>query len=176
MRTLVLIGGGHSHAIVLRLLELLPDVRLVLITNVTHAPYSGMLPGHLSGFYSFADCHIDLQMLAKFAQAEFILDEVIGLDLQQQQVLCGQHSPIDFDWLSIDIGSTPATMSIPGVKEYAVSFGCLARVFTAIDRSTCIDRDCGWWGWGRGAGFEFAESTPGKCRDPFGTSSARTDE
>jgi selenide, water dikinase len=123
MKTLVLVGGGHSHAITLRLLGLqpLPDVRLILISDVTHAPYSGMLPGHLGGFYSFADCHIDLRALAKFAQAEFVLDAAIGLDLQTNQVLCRQHEPIDFDWLSIDIGSTPATMNIPGVKEYAIA-------------------------------------------------------
>jgi selenide, water dikinase len=123
MKTLVLIGGGHSHAITLRFLGLqpLPDVRLILISDVTHTPYSGMLPGHLGGFYSFTDCHIDLRALAEFAQAEFILDAAIGLDLQTNQVLCQQHQPIDFDWLSIDIGSTPATMNIPGVQEYAIA-------------------------------------------------------
>jgi selenide, water dikinase len=123
MKTLLLIGGGHSHAIALRLLGLQPlsDVRLILISDVTHAPYSGMLPGHLAGFYSFADCHIDLRALAKFAQAEFVLDAAIGLDLSTNQVFCRQREPVDFDWLSIDIGSTPATMNIPGVKEYAIA-------------------------------------------------------
>ena len=123
MKTLVLIGGGHSHAITLRLLgrQPLPEVRLILISDVAHAPYSGMLPGHLAGFYSFAECHIDLRALARLAQAEFILDTAIRLNLKTNQVLCGQHEPIDFDWLSIDIGSTPATMDIPGVQEYAIA-------------------------------------------------------
>jgi selenide, water dikinase len=123
MKNLVLIGGGHSHAIALRLLGLqpLPNVRLILISDVTHAPYSGMLPGHLGGFYSFADCHINLRALAQFAQAEFVLDAAIELDLKNNRVLCRQHQPIDFDWLSIDIGSTPATMNIPGVQEYAIA-------------------------------------------------------
>jgi selenide, water dikinase len=123
MKTLLLIGGGHSHAIALRLLGLQPlsDVRLILISDVAHAPYSGMLPGHVGGFYSFADCHIDLRALAKFTQAEFVLDEAIGLDLKTNQVFCRQREPVDFDWLSINIGSTPATMNIPGVKEYAIA-------------------------------------------------------
>ncbi|MFO0213414.1 MAG: FAD-dependent oxidoreductase, partial [Pseudanabaena sp.] len=46
MKNLVLIGGGHSHAIALRLLGIYPlatDIRLTLITDVANAPYSGML-------------------------------------------------------------------------------------------------------------------------------------
>jgi selenide, water dikinase len=121
--SLVLIGGGHSHVIALRLwgMQPLPGVRLTLISDVAYAPYSGMLPGHLGGFYRFADCHIDLQALAQFAQAEFILDAAIGLDLTKNQVQCYQHEPLDFNWLSIDIGSTPATTNISGAQEYAIA-------------------------------------------------------
>ncbi|MEW6499666.1 MAG: FAD-dependent oxidoreductase, partial [Cyanobacteriota bacterium] len=64
---LVLIGGGHSHAIVLQLLGIkpLPGVRLTLIANTPHAPYSGMLPGYVAGFYKFDECHINLRKLAQ---------------------------------------------------------------------------------------------------------------
>jgi len=60
MKNLVLIGGGHSHAIALRLFGIYPlatDIRLTLITDVANAPYSGMLPGHILGYYSFQECH-----------------------------------------------------------------------------------------------------------------------
>ncbi len=123
MKTLVLIGGGHSHAIALRAWGMRPiiDVHLILISDTAHAPYSGMLPGHLGGIYSFDECHIDLQKLAKFANAQLILDSAIGLDLPNKRVLCDRHIPINFDYLSIDIGSTPATNHIPGVNEYAIA-------------------------------------------------------
>lgn len=121
-KDLVLIGGGHSHAIALRALGMnpLPGVRLTLITDVMHTPYSGMLPGYVAGLYDFDTCHIDLQPLAKFAGARLIHDRAIALDLQTNQIHCAHHPPIRFDWLSLDIGSTPAADTVPGAKDYAI--------------------------------------------------------
>ena len=123
MPNLVLIGGGHSHAIALKLFGLnpIPGVSLTLISDVEQTPYSGMLPGHVAGFYSYAETHIDLAALAKFAQAKLCIDQAIRLDLEQNQVICQNHPPISFDYLSIDIGSTPATISVPGAKKYAIA-------------------------------------------------------
>ena len=122
MKDLVLIGGGHSHAIVLKLLAIKPlsEVRLTLVTDTIKTPYSGMLPGHIAGFYSYDETHIDLRRLASFAKAELHLDRAIGLDLANNKVLCQKNTPIAFDYLSIDIGSTPATISVPGASKYAI--------------------------------------------------------
>jgi len=35
----------------------LPGVRLTLITEASDTAYSGMLPGHIAGFYSHEECH-----------------------------------------------------------------------------------------------------------------------
>ena len=117
---LVLIGGGHSHAIALRLwgLNPLPDVELTLISDVEQTPYSGMLPGHVAGFYSYAETHIDLNKLAAFAGAKLIIDRAIDLDLEQNLVICESNRQVEFDYLSFDIGSTPQAIDIPGAKEY----------------------------------------------------------
>ncbi|WP_413165053.1 selenide, water dikinase SelD [Capilliphycus salinus ALCB114379] len=122
VKDLVLIGGGHSHAIVLKKFGMNPiaGVRLTLITDVSHTPYSGMLPGYVAGLYDFDECHIDLRPLTQFSQARMILDRAIGLDLEKNQVLCQNHPPISFDILSIDIGSTPATLSVPGATEHSI--------------------------------------------------------
>ncbi|KAM3096844.1 FAD-dependent oxidoreductase [Phormidesmis sp. 146-12] len=118
LKNLVLVGGGHSHAIALRLFGLnpLPGVRLTLISEASDTPYSGMLPGQIAGFYTHEDCHIDLRSLTQFAQAEFLIDQAVGLDLENQQVLCKNQAPVAFDWVSIDVGSTP---KLPAIIESA---------------------------------------------------------
>ncbi|WP_333223554.1 FAD-dependent oxidoreductase [Microcoleus sp. BR0-C5] len=123
MKDLVLIGGGHSHAIVLKMFGIkpLPGVRLTLISDVLHAPYSGMLPGHVAGFYDYDECHIDLRSLAEFAGCQILIDRAIAIDLNKNLVICQTCPPINFDVLSVDIGSTPATLSVPGAAEYAIA-------------------------------------------------------
>ncbi len=122
VKDLVLVGGGHTHAIALRMFGMkpLPGVRLTLITDTSHTPYSGMLPGHVAGFYDFDDCHIDLRRLAQFAQAQLYLDRAVGLDLENKKVICANHPPVAYDVLSIDIGSTPAAVDVPGAAEFAI--------------------------------------------------------
>ncbi|MEG4492393.1 FAD-dependent oxidoreductase [Microcoleus sp. D3_18_C4] len=123
MKDLVLIGGGHSHAIVLKMFGIkpLPGVRLTLISDVLHAPYSGMLPGHVAGFYDYDQCHIDLRSLAEFAGCQIVVDRAIAIDLNKNLVICQTCPPVNFDVLSVDIGSTPATLSVPGAAEYAIA-------------------------------------------------------
>ena len=122
IKDIVLVGGGHTHAIALRMLGMkpLPGLRITLITDVSHTPYSGMLPGHVAGYYDFDECHIDLRCLAQFAQAQIYIDRAVGLDLKNNKVLCANHPPVCFDVLSIDIGSTPAKIDVPGAAEYAI--------------------------------------------------------
>ncbi len=121
-RDLVLVGGGHSHAIALKMLAMTPirGVRITLVSDTSYAPYSGMLPGYIAGCYSFAETHIDLPRLATFAGASFIRAEVTGLDLDQRKVLLNGRPDISFDILSINIGSTPPLDEIPGAREFTI--------------------------------------------------------
>jgi selenide, water dikinase len=136
VKDLVFVGGGHSHAIALRMFGMspLPGVRLTLLTEASDTPYSGMLPGYVAGFYRYEECHIDLRPLAQFAQAQLYLDRVIGLDLENQRVICETRPPVGFNVLSIDIGSTPKLPDIPGIEEFVVPAKPVRRFLQAWQR------------------------------------------
>jgi selenide, water dikinase len=106
---IVLVGGGHSHAIALKMFGMKPieGVRLTLVSEAADSPYSGMLPGYVAGFYQRQDCHINLRSLAQFANAQFYQDRVVGIDFENQRVICASRPPVAFDYLSLDIGSVP---------------------------------------------------------------------
>jgi len=122
LRDIVLVGGGHSHVGVLRNFAMnpIPGVRLTLICRDTHTPYSGMLPGYVAGHYSYDEVHIDLSRLAAFAGARFFRDEALGLDRGNREVLCRNRPPVPYDYLSINIGSTPQVGQVDGASEHAV--------------------------------------------------------
>ena len=53
VKDVVLVGGGHSHALLLRAWGGNPvaGARLTVINPAPSAPYTGMLPGHVAGHY-----------------------------------------------------------------------------------------------------------------------------
>ncbi|XOZ35126.1 selenide, water dikinase SelD [Halomonadaceae bacterium KBTZ08] len=122
LRDIVLIGGGHSHAGVLRNFAMnpIPGVRLNLICRDTHTPYSGMLPGYIAGHYRYDDVHIDLSRLAEFAGARFYRSEAIDIDRTNQRVICRDRPAIPYDLLSINIGSTPRVDQVAGAEDHSV--------------------------------------------------------
>ena len=121
--TLVLIGGGHSHIAVLKYFGMtpLPGLRIILISRNIDTPYSGMLPGYLAGHYNYDDCHIDLSSLTQFANTTFIQAEVNALDTNENMIFCVGRPPIHYDYLSINIGSKPNTLMIPGALENSLT-------------------------------------------------------
>ena len=121
-RHLILLGGGHSHAMAVRMLAMrpLPGVRVTLVSEVSAAPYSGMLPGHISGVYSWEEMHIDLRRLCAAAGVTFIHAAVEGLDPATRTVFLTGRPPLSYDVLSINTGGTPRLEPVPGAAEFAI--------------------------------------------------------
>ncbi|MEO6959925.1 MAG: FAD-dependent oxidoreductase [Burkholderiaceae bacterium] len=107
MKRLVLVGGGHAHLSVLKALaQVQPtDVEVILITPSVFQNYSGMLPGWMSGHYSRTQCQIDLQALAQSARARIVIGQIVGMNADQRCVRLPDGQHIDYDVLSMDIGS-----------------------------------------------------------------------
>lgn len=114
-KSLVLLGGGHSHAIALHwwVRHGRPRGCITLISDAVDAPYSGMVPGYVAGRYDRRACFIDLQRLCDRAGVQLRVDRAVGLDLRAQRVHLAQGDAVAFDWLSLNTGSTPAVP--PGV-------------------------------------------------------------
>jgi len=125
LRDIVLVGGGHSHVVVLRMFTMrpLPGVRLTLICTDTDTPYSGMLPGYIAGHYSFDEVHIDLRRLAESAGARYYRDEVIGIDFSGG--LAGMISQLNAKFGGRMQFSNPAGMTLRVLDDGA---GNLANV------------------------------------------------
>lgn len=109
---LVLVGGGHSHSVALDQWrrnphKFRPIAEITLITPNEKTVYSGAVPGYLEGLWDRRDCEFAIGSLARSLDITVKVDEVVGLDLERQLVLCRTHAPIAFDLLSLNLGSVP---------------------------------------------------------------------
>lgn len=118
---LVLVGGGHAHALVLRAwgMDPLAGARLTVINPGPTAPYTGMLPGHVAGHYRRDDLEIDLVRLCRHAGARLILDRAVGVDRARREVILAGRGPVAYDVASIDVGIT-AEMALPGFAAHGI--------------------------------------------------------
>lgn len=123
LRDLVLIGGGHTHALLLKKWADAhpPHARLRLITPARTAPYSGMLPGFVAGHYQRDDLEIDLATLAARTGADLILGSVDGIDLSRREISITGHSPVRFDIASVNIGIQSGVVAERGADHTAGS-------------------------------------------------------
>lgn len=127
---LLLIGGGHSHALLARMwaMKPMPGVRVTLISPQVQTPYSGMLPGLVAGHYSFDETHIDLVRLCEYAGIRFIQDEVSAIDVNTKQVAFSNRPNLAFDIASINTGITPR-VNVPGAQEFCVGVKPIADFY-----------------------------------------------
>ncbi len=82
-----------------------PNGLITLINRNSTNIYSGMFPGVVARKFELHEAEIDLATLANRAGVAFVIDEICGFDLRLNQVFLKRRPPINFKWVSIDVGS-----------------------------------------------------------------------
>ncbi|MBM5783963.1 MAG: selenide, water dikinase SelD [Cyanobacteria bacterium K_DeepCast_35m_m1_288] len=137
---LVLAGGGHTHALLLRRWIMRPasrpaDLAVLLVNRTSTALYSGMVPGLLAGLYPREACAIDLRDLCRRAGVGFVQAEITGLDPARRELLLEGRPPLRFHTLSLNVGCetlwqaepTAATSPVQTVKPLEPFLAWLER-------------------------------------------------
>jgi pyridine nucleotide-disulfide oxidoreductase family protein len=121
-RSLLLLGGGHSHVGLLRAFLRKPpqDLAVTLVSETRTALYSGALPGHLAGLLPRTAMEIDLATLAQRAGASFMAGRAIGLDRMQRQVLLADGRALPYDILAINTGIRSDLESISEDERFII--------------------------------------------------------
>lgn len=106
---LVLAGGGHTHALLLRQWSRHPQSKpndlIVLVSQRSTTLYSGMVPGLIAGLYQTKDLEIDLRQLSDQARITFIKAEILGLDIKHKRLMLANREPLPFTRLSLNLGA-----------------------------------------------------------------------
>lgn len=130
---LVLVGGGHAHREVLRRFALAPPAaRLIVILDSPFTAYSGMAPGVVSGRYRLEEALIDAASLARRAGAELVVGRLRGLDAAARELHVEGGPALSYDVASLNLGSSIAGASLPGVAEHATPARPLGRLLAAV--------------------------------------------
>ena len=121
---LVLAGGGHSHALLLRRWLMRPQLRpaqtlVTLVSRHSTALYSGTVPALVAGLVQRSECGIDLRRLCGLAGVAFVRAEITGLDPRARQLQLRGRPALRFDRLSLDVGAVTAGGAGRGLEGLA---------------------------------------------------------
>lgn len=137
---LVLIGGGHAHAQVIKALNQKSrpsHLKVTLIDAQRSAIYSGMVPGCVSKLYHLEQTMLHLEPLCEWAGIDFINDEVLDVDLENR-CICMRNTAeqIVFDAVSLDIGSTSRGIDeIPGASAWTIPTRPISKLVDRIQEA-----------------------------------------
>lgn len=103
---ILLVGGGHANIQVLHSLAKTKNnsFKVTLVSDVTQAPYSGMIPSYLAGVYTASDLQFDLAKLCTRFGFQFIQSSLSIIHAEKNQVLLTSGEFLNYDICSINIG------------------------------------------------------------------------
>jgi NADH dehydrogenase FAD-containing subunit len=121
MRRVVLLGAGHAHLhVVGHAAELVRRGAEVVVVAPDDFWYSGLATGVLAGQYEPALDVVDVGALAARAGGRFVRDLVTAIDPAAQRIGLASGATLDYDLLSLDVGSEVPADTLPGAAAHAV--------------------------------------------------------
>ncbi|MFN3812671.1 MAG: FAD-dependent oxidoreductase [Roseateles asaccharophilus] len=107
---LLLLGGGHSHALTLLDWVRRPlasaGLEIVLLSPNRYSLYSGLVPAWMAGRIPQEALQIDLAALCRAAGARLLIGEAQALDPAQQRLQLSSGECLGYRLLSVNTGST----------------------------------------------------------------------
>ena len=128
-KDLVLVGAGHTNCLFIKMWAMKNNssLRVTLINPDPISSYTGMLPSLVAGLCKKSDAQINLFKLCRASGVRLIIDAVKKIEKKQSSLICKTGRVVNFDLLSINIGSNSAPL-VNGFKK----FGCSVRPLAAF--------------------------------------------
>ena len=83
-----------------------------------------MVPAYVAGQQGLQDCAISLEALAQRSGVRWLRGSVVALDAHHKSIQLDDGSHLEFDWLSLDMGTVQdrdfIETTIPGSREHAL--------------------------------------------------------
>ena len=137
---LILAGGGHCHALLLRRWAMQPQTRpnrqIILVSCNGVALYSGLVPALIAGVASREQASINLRWLAQQAGVAFVQATITGLNPQEHLRLHNRPN-LPFAHLSLNLGAVTRRQ---GYRD-AISIKPLEPALKAISAQDSLGND-----------------------------------
>ena len=129
---IVLVGGGHSHCVFLKMWamkKVKPALDIILINPEGFTPYTGMLPGLISGNYQRKDAYVDLTKLCNASGVRLLIGTVEEINLYKKSLVIKGRPEITFDIVSVDVGIKSIANDFSSQSERLVSAKPMDRLY-----------------------------------------------
>ena len=97
-----------------------------------------MVPGLMAGLYRRQDMEINLRQLADQAGVALLIAEITGIDRMRQMLLLAGRPPLNFDELSLNLGSITPAHKIKSGDKNSLAIKPLEPAISAVDQ---VDTD-----------------------------------
>jgi NADH dehydrogenase len=128
---ILILGGGFAGLATARKLERLirpGEARMTIVSRENFSLFTPMLPEVGSG--NLETRHVCTPVRAQLRRTEFMLGDVLGVDLVARKVevehtILGTRQWVGYDHLVFALGSVTSTFNLPGVEEHSLAYKTL---------------------------------------------------